>query len=59
LTDAPPRTEPPTDEPTPATAGSASTISAQLLLQLEHRLERDVGEARVEPITKPLSSVGK
>ena len=34
---------PPTEEPTPATAGSASTIVERLLLQLHHRLEGDVG----------------
>ena len=36
--------EAPTEEPTPATAGSVSTISSASLLQLGHRLEGDVGD---------------
>ena len=50
---------PPSEEPMPATAGSAITMSASCCCSPSIAWNEMSGDARVAPITKPLSSVGK
>ena len=50
---------PPSEEPMPATAGSAITMSAICCCSFSIAWNEMSAEARVAPITKPLSSVGK
>ena len=52
-------TEPPTEDPTPATAGSASTMSRTRSCSSTMDLNEMSGEARVEPKIRPVSSCGK
>ena len=49
----------PSDDPTPATAGSSITISAIRCCSFSIAWNEMSGDARVAPITKPESSVGK
>ena len=49
----------PSEEPMPATAGSAITMSASCCCSFSIAWNEMSAEARVAPITKPESSVGK
>ncbi len=49
----------PSEEPTPATAGSSITICAIRCCSFSIAWNEMSGAARVAPITKPESSVGK
>ena len=51
--------EAPTEEPTPATAGSASTISSARCCSFDMASKEMSAEARVEPMIRPVSSCGK
>ena len=50
---------PPSEEPMLATAGSAITMSASCCCSPSIAWNEVSGDARVAPITNPLSSVGK
>ena len=49
----------PTEEPTPATAGSASTISSARCCSFAMASKETSAEAWVEPKIRPVSSCGK
>ena len=51
--------EAPTEEPTPATAGSASTISSACCCSFAMASKEMSAEAWVEPMIRPVSSCGK